>query len=92
VVIDPYGHSPVPADNTYAAFNADAYDPVTISLPGAGYDPTYGVILPNSGHLDVTVSPDRVTVSYLRAVLPGDEAKAGAANGAVVHSCSVTAR
>jgi hypothetical protein len=50
------------------------------------------VILPNSGHLDVTVSPDRVTVSYLRAVLPGDEAKAGAANGAVVHSCSVTAR
>jgi len=65
---------------------------VTVNLPGASYDPTYGVIMPNSGYLDVTVSPDRVTVPYIRAVLPGDEAKAGATNGAVAYSYSVTAR
>ena len=87
-----YQEVPNPADNTYAAFNADAYDPATISLPGATYDPAYGVIMPNSGYLDVTVSPDRVTVSYVRVVLPGDEARAGAANGAVAYSYSVTVR
>lgn len=47
--------------------------------------------VPNAGYLHVTVSPDRVTVSYVRAVLPGDEAKAGAANGAVACSYSVSA-
>jgi hypothetical protein len=87
-----YQEVPNPADNTYAAFNADAYDPATVSLPGASYDPAYGVIMPNSGYLDVTVSPDRVTVAHFRAVLPGDEAKAGATNGAVTYSYSVTAR
>jgi len=87
-----YQEVPNPADNTYTAFNADAYNPATISLPGANYDATYGVIMPNSGYLDVTVSPDRVTVSYIRAVLPGDEAKAGATNGAVGYSYSVSAR
>jgi hypothetical protein len=52
-----YQEVPNPADNTYTAFNADAYDPATISLPGASYDPTYGVTMPNAGYLDVTVSP-----------------------------------
>jgi PKD repeat protein len=85
-----YQSVPNPADNTYQAFNADAYDPDTIGLPGARYDPTYGVTMPNSGYLHVTVSPDRVTVSYIRAVLPGDESKAGATNGAVAFSYSVT--
>jgi hypothetical protein len=80
------------ADNTYAAFNADAYDSDSISFPGVSYDPTYGVIMPNAGYLNVTVSPDRVTESYIRAVLPGDEATAGAANGAAANSYSVTAR
>jgi len=87
-----YQEVPNPADNTYAAFNADAYDPATISLPGASYDPAYGVTMPNAGYFDVTVSPDRVTVSYIGAVLPGDEAKASAANGAVAYSYSVSAR
>jgi hypothetical protein len=87
-----YQEVPNPADNTYTAFNADAYDPATISLPGASYDPNYGVTMPNAGYLHVTVSPADVTVSYVRAVLPGDESKAGAANGAVAFSYSVPAR
>lgn len=86
-----YQSVPNPADNTYTAFNADAYDPDRISLPGARYDPAYGVVLPNAGFLQVTVSPQGVTVSYIRAVLPGDEAKAGAVNGAVAFSYTVPA-
>jgi len=80
-----------PADNTYTAFNSDAYDPDTITFPGAVYDPDYGVILPNSGYLHVTVSPENVTVSYVRAVLPGDESKAGCANGDIAFTYSVQA-
>jgi len=34
---------------------------------------TTGTIVNNSGHLRVTVSPDSVTVDYIRAVLPEDE-------------------
>jgi hypothetical protein len=43
----------------------------------------------NAGFLEVAVAPDRVTVSYVRAVLPGDETKAGGANGAAAFSYSV---
>jgi PKD repeat protein len=85
-----YQAVPNPADNTYQAFNVDAFDPDVIHLPGARYDPWYGIALANAGYLHVTVSPDRVTVSYIRAVLPGDEGKAGAANGAVTFSYAVT--
>lgn len=86
-----YQSVPNPADDTYSAFNADAYDPDAIALPRASYDPGYGVILPNAGYLHVTVSPAEVTVSYIRAVLPGDEARAGAVNGAVAVSYPVQA-
>ncbi|MEI6669475.1 MAG: PKD domain-containing protein [Acidobacteriota bacterium] len=86
-----YQEVPNPADNTYTAFNADAYKPSKISLPGARYDPSYGVTMPNAGHLYVTVSPSHVTVAYVRAVLPGDESKAGATNGAVAFSYSLPA-
>jgi hypothetical protein len=85
-----YQSLPNPADNTYTAFNSDAYDPDTIKLPGADYDSDYGVILPNSGYLCVTVSPQEVTVSYIRAVLPGDEAKAGAANSEVSFTYTIS--
>jgi PKD repeat protein len=85
-----YQEVPNPADNTYTAFNNDAYDPPRISLPGARYDPSNGVTMSNAGFLYVTVAPDRVTVSYVRAVLPGDESKAGGANGAVAFTYSVT--
>jgi len=86
-----YQSVPNPADNTYTAFNSDAYDPSTITLPGASYDPDYGVIMPNSGYLHVTVSPEDVTVAYVRAVLPGDESRAGSANDAVAISYSASA-
>ena len=87
-----YQAVPNPADSTYTAFNADAYHPSAVSLPGASYDSRYGVTMPNAGYLHVTVSPADVTVSYVRAVLPGDEAKAGAANGAAAYSYSVIPR
>jgi hypothetical protein len=32
----------------------------------------YGDLVPNSGHLRVTVSPCEVAVDYVRAFLPGD--------------------
>jgi hypothetical protein len=84
-----YQEVPNPADNTYTAFNADAYNPQKISLPGALYDPGYGVVMTNAGHLYVTVAPDQVTVSFVRAVLPGDESKVGSVNGAVAFSYTV---
>jgi hypothetical protein len=86
-----YQEVPNPADPTYTAFNVDAYVPDRISLPGGRYDPAYGVTLPNAGHLVVTVSPSQVTVAYIRAVLTGDEAKAGAINNAVAFSYTVPA-
>ncbi len=86
-----YQSVPNPADNTYTAFNSDSYNPARVALPGARYDPRAGVVLPNAGWLQVTVAPDQVTVAYVRAVLPGDESKTGAANGAVAVSYTVPA-
>lgn len=53
-----YQSCPNPADNTYRAFNVDAY--------------TSGVSFPNSGFVEVEVSPTNVNVQYIRAYLPGD--------------------
>ncbi|MBS2015041.1 MAG: metallophosphoesterase family protein [Deltaproteobacteria bacterium] len=65
-----YQEVPNPADNSYFAYNCDAYAPPSISWQGpAGYgvyDPSYGVRLPNTGYLDVEVSADGVQVSYVR--------------------------
>ena len=54
-----YQETPNPADDTYTAFNREAY--------------RSGDILPNSGHLRVTVSPANVRVDYVRSFLPKDE-------------------
>jgi len=54
-----YQSVPSPADDTYTAFNKDAYKS--------------GDILPNSGFLNVTVSPEQVIVDYVLSFLPGDE-------------------
>ena len=84
-----YQAVPNPADNTYTAFNAEAYVPARVQLPGARYTAD-GVTLPNAGHLLVTVSPQQCEVAYVRAVLPGDEAKAGARNGVAAYSYTAT--
>lgn len=53
-----YQSVPNPADNTYTAFNREAY--------------TSGDILPNSGFLQIEVSPQKLTVNYHRTFLPTD--------------------
>ncbi|MDH7502928.1 MAG: metallophosphoesterase [Verrucomicrobiota bacterium] len=65
-----YQSCPNPADNTYTAFNRDAY--------------RSGDVLPNSGHLRVTVAPTNVRVDYVRSFLPGD-----GTNGATAFTYTV---
>ena len=65
-----YQEVPNPGDNSYFAYNCDAYAPSGVSWLGpAGYgvyDPAESVRLPNTGFLDVTVSGDSVRVDYVR--------------------------
>jgi hypothetical protein len=67
-----YQECPNPADNTYTAFNRDAYHS--------------GDILPNSGHLRVSVSPEKVGVDYVRSFPPGD----AGTNGTVAISYTIS--
>jgi len=52
---------------------------------GAGSAYVHGDILPNSGHLRVTVGPTQVTVEYVRAYLPGD-----GPNGEIAYTYTIT--
>jgi hypothetical protein len=65
-----YQEVPNPGDNAYFAFNCDAYAPASMNWRGpAGYgkyDVAESVRLPNTGFLDVTVSPAGVNVAYVR--------------------------
>ena len=54
-----YQEVPMPCDPGYVAYNEDRY--------------RTGVKLPNSGFLKVTVSPEQVTVDYVRSYLAKDE-------------------
>jgi hypothetical protein len=45
-----------------------------------------GYLLQNSGHIRITVSPDEVTVDYVRAYLPGD-----GTNGEVAYTYTIMA-
>jgi len=72
-----YQETPNPADPTYTAFNRDAY--------------RSGDVLPNSGHLRVTVSPANVRVEYIRSYLPAD-ATAAHPDGELAFSYTVTSR
>jgi hypothetical protein len=65
-----YQSLPNPADDTYTAFNPDAY--------------TSGDKLPNSGHIKISVTPEKATVNYVRSFLPGD-----GTNGQVAYSYEV---
>lgn len=65
-----------PADNTYTAFNANAY--------------TSGDIFPNSGYLKVTVGPASVKVEYIREWLPQDQS-ATQVSGTVQFAYTISA-
>ena len=69
-----YQSLPNPADNTYTAFNADAY--------------TSGITYPNSGFVNVTVSTQKVQVDYISSYLPADETVSNK-NGIVKYSYSI---
>lgn len=69
-----YQEVPSPADNTYTAFNKEAYKT--------------GTVLPNSGYLNVTVSPVNVKVDYIHSFLPKDET-AENKNGSVGFSYTI---
>lgn len=56
-----YQSCPNPADPTYTAFNRDAY--------------RSGDILPNSGHVRITVGREKVRVEYIRSYLAKDATK-----------------
>jgi hypothetical protein len=71
-----YQSVPNPADDTYQAFNREAY--------------RTGDVLPNSGHLLVTVSPENVRLDYVRSFLPED--KAEGENGKTAFAFTVPAK
>jgi uncharacterized protein (TIGR03437 family) len=70
---------PNPGDNTYYAFNADAYVQPTQTL------------YPNAGFLKVMVQPTGVNVQYIREWLPADAARLGVASGTVQDSYTIGA-
>lgn len=69
-----YQSVPNPADDLYNAHNREAY--------------LSGDILPNSGYLNVTVSPEQVMVDYIRSFLPEHESD-GSRHGESAYSYSV---
>jgi len=72
-----YQEVPMPADQGYIAYNQDRYQS--------------GVKLPNSGHLRVSVAPEKVQVDYVRSFLPKDETDQQK-NGTVAYSYTVPAK
>lgn len=72
-----YQTVPNPADPTFTAFNKEAYKS--------------GEILPNSGHLRVTVSPDSTKVEYVQAFRDSDESPANK-NAAIAATYTLTPR
>jgi hypothetical protein len=69
-----YQSVPVPADDLYTGRNKDAY--------------LTGDILDNSGYVNVTVSPERLEVDYIRSYMPKDEV-GGRRQGEVAFSYMV---
>jgi len=71
-----YQEVPMPSDSTYKIGMTDNGDAFS------------GVKLDGSGHLRVSVSPDSLTVDYVKAFLPADENQTNK-NGQVAYSYSV---
>jgi len=72
-----YQEVPNPSDNSYWAYNCSAYAPVSVATfpttwkksDGSAYgvyDPGYSIVRPDTGFLQVTVSPTAVRVDYIR--------------------------
>jgi hypothetical protein len=72
-----YQTVPLPADPGYATYNEERF--------------RSGVKLPNSGYLHLTVSPEEVTVDYVRSYLNADET-AARKTGDVAHRYTVKAK
>ncbi len=72
-----YQSLPNPADNTYTAFNADAY--------------TRGDVFPNAGYTKLTVGPSSVKVEYIREWLPADEKPPTQVSGMVQFAYAIGA-
>ena len=72
-----YQTLPEPADPSYTLYNKDAY--------------LSGDVLPNSGRVRVTVSPEKVLVEYVRSYLPKD-ATTEHRDGEVAYSYSIAPR
>lgn len=72
-----YQSLPNPADNTYTAFNADAYKT--------------GDVFPNSGYVKVSVGPSAVRVEYIREWLPADEKPPATVSGSIQFAYTITA-
>lgn len=70
-----YQETPNPADDTYTAFNKEAYQT--------------GTVLPNTGHIRVRVAPEGVKVEYVRSFLKKDET-ATLKNGMIADSYTIT--
>jgi hypothetical protein len=70
-----YQSLPNPADNTYTAFNEDAYKT--------------GETFPNAGYVRVTVGPEAVKVDYIRMFLPKDEKPPERVSGMVQFSYTI---
>jgi hypothetical protein len=73
-----YQTLPQPADPYYA-----------LNTWGGAY--RSGNLLPNSGRLRVTVSPEQVSVAYVRSYLPADETAAHR-SGEIAYSYAVSAQ
>jgi len=72
-----YQEVPMPADQGYVTYNQDRYQS--------------GIKLPNSGHLCVSVAPEKVQVDYVRSFLPNNETDQQR-NGAVAYSYTIPAK
>lgn len=72
-----YQEVPMPSDATYTygfTSNGDAYTDVTLD---------------GTGHVKVNVTPDCVTVDYVKSYIPGTTGSAGHTNGEIGHSYSI---
>ena len=78
-----YQEVPNPADNSYWAYNCSAYAPSSVSTfpttwkkaDGSSYgvyNPSYSIVRPDTGFIQVTVSPTGLRLDYIRTYRQAD--------------------